>query len=328
MSDHHEPHHFAHEPVLLAEVLELFTPVPAGAVVDATVGGGGHAAALLELRSDLRLVGIDRDDDALAAASARLGRFGERVRLVHARFDELGAVLDELGAGPLSGALFDLGASSPQLDRPERGFSLRFDGPLDMRMDRTAALTAADVVNTYPPERLAALFRDLGDEPPRLAARLARAVVAARPLRSTAQLASVVAAATPAAAHRRGHPATRVFQAVRIEVNGELDALPGALDAALERLAPGGRLVALAYHSGEDRIVKERLRRAETGGCVCPPRLPCVCGARPLVRLVRRGAGKASPAEVGANPRSASVRLRAAERLPADPPAAAEAARP
>jgi 16S rRNA (cytosine1402-N4)-methyltransferase len=207
--------------------------------------------------------------------------------------------------------------SSPQLDRPERGFSYRAEGPLDMRMDPTSSPSAADVVNAYDARRLAGVLRRYGDE--RFADRIARAIVAARPLTTTTQLAEVVRGAIPAATRRTGgHPAKRTFQALRIEVNGELDVLAPALDAALDALAPGGRIAVLTYHSGEDRIVKERLRRAATGGCTCPPALPCGCGAVPLVRLLKAGGWTADEAEVAANPRAESARLRAAERLPED----------
>ena len=303
---------FEHRPVMADEVVELFAPVPAGVVVDATVGGGGHAAALLSAHGHLRLVGIDRDEEALAAADRMLAPFGPRVvALHHGRFDELAAVV---GDAPVTGVLFDLGVSSPQLDRPERGFSYRADGPLDMRMDRSQRRTAADVVNTEDEATLARLVAASGER--RFARRIARRIVAARPITTTGQLAEVVRAAIPAAARRTGgHPARRVFQAVRMAVNDELEVLGPAIDAAIGRLAPSGRCVVLAYHSGEDRIVKERFLAAATGDCVCPPGLPCACGAVPLVRLLNRGARKPSPAETAANPRAESARLRACERL-------------
>ncbi|HEX8803022.1 MAG TPA: 16S rRNA (cytosine(1402)-N(4))-methyltransferase RsmH, partial [Acidimicrobiales bacterium] len=267
------PRPFAHRPVLVDLVVELFAPVPPGVVVDATVGGGGHAEALLDAHPHLSVVGLDQDPDALAAAGARLRRFGDRAVLHRARFDRLAATLDDLGHVRASGALFDLGVSSPQLDRPERGFSYRADGPLDMRMDPDAPTTAADVVNGVDVGELADLLRALGDE--RHAGRIARAIVAARPITSTAQLAEVVRDAIPAPARRRGgHPARRTFQAIRIAVNDELGVLPGAVDDAVDRLAPGGRCVALAYHSGEDRLVKARFRHAATGGWTGPAHLP------------------------------------------------------
>jgi 16S rRNA (cytosine1402-N4)-methyltransferase len=305
---------FSHTPVMADEIIDLFAPVPAGVVLDATVGGAGHASALLSSHPHLRILGLDQDPDALAAATQRLAPFGDRAQVVRARFDTLGDVVDGLGAGPLSGALFDLGVSSPQLDRVERGFSYRGDAELDMRMDPDRGPTAADLVNTMGEAELARLLVDNGEG--RFARRIVRAMVAARPITTTGQLVETVRNAIPAAARRTGgHPAKRVFQALRIAVNSELDVLPGALDDAIDRLVPGGRIVVLAYHSGEDRIVKDRLRHAETGGCICPPRLPCVCGAVPTLRLLNRGARHPGPEELAANPRSESARLRAAERL-------------
>jgi 16S rRNA (cytosine1402-N4)-methyltransferase len=209
----------------------------------------------------------------------------------------------------------DLGVSSHQLDVAARGFSYRQAGPLDMRMDRSSGRTAAELVNSEDEEALAALFAAHGEE--RFARRIARAVVAARPVERTEQLAALVEAAIPAAARRRGHPARRVFQALRVAVNEELEVLEAALDLALDRLAAGGRIVVLAYHSGEDRLVKAKLGEAATGGCTCPPGLPCVCGAEPTVRLLNRGARLASKDEVARNPRAEAARLRAAERLAA-----------
>jgi 16S rRNA (cytosine1402-N4)-methyltransferase len=313
---------FDHVPVMLAEIVEIFAPVPPGVVLDGTVGGGGHAAALLDAHPHLRLVGVDRDGEALAAARRRLQRFGGRAMVAQARFDRAGELLDGFGVAGLSGVLLDLGVSSWQLDRAERGFSYRADGPLDMRMDRRQSQSAADLVNTGSPADLARLFAANGEA--RFARRIAAALVAARPLRSTAELAEVVRDAIPAAARRRGgHPARRVFQALRIAVNDELGPLAGALDELVERLTPGGRIAVLAYHSGEDRIVKDRLRRAATGGCTCPPGLPCGCGAAPLVRLLGRAARRPSEAEVAANRRAESARLRAAERI-ADPKAVSQ----
>jgi 16S rRNA (cytosine1402-N4)-methyltransferase len=305
---------FAHEPVMSAEIAELFDAVPPGVLVDATVGGAGHARALLEAHPGLELLGLDQDDDALAASTAALAPFGDRVRLRPARFDHLAEVMRQEGIAEASAVLFDLGVSSPQLDRPERGFSYREDGPLDMRMDRARTLDAATVVNDYTEEHLAEVIATYGDE--RFAGRIAGAIVAARPIGSTGELADVVRDAIPAATRRRGgHPARRTFQAIRLEVNQELQVLPSALEQAIEVLVPGGRLAVLAYHSGEDRIVKATFRRAATGGCTCPPDLPCACGAVPLVRLLKRGAWKPSADEVRRNPRAESARLRAVERL-------------
>jgi 16S rRNA (cytosine1402-N4)-methyltransferase len=312
---------FRHDPVLVDLVVDLFAPVPAGLVVDATVGGGGHAAALLEAHEQISLLGLDQDPDALAAAGERLAPFGERANLRRARFDELETILAETAgvAGStgacLSGALFDLGVSSPQIDRPERGFSMHSDGPIDMRMNPDAATSAADIVNTASVGDLAHILRRFGDE--RHAQRIARAVVAARPLATTAELTEVVSAAVPSPARRRGsgHPARRTFQALRIAVNEELAILPAALDTAIERLGPGGRCVVLAYHSGEDRIVKERFRHAATGGWEGPVELPPPPDKQPTVTLLRRGAWRPSDAEVAANARARAVRARAVEKL-------------
>lgn len=305
---------FVHVPVMLDEVVALLEPVPAGLVVDATLGGAGHAAAVLDARPDVRLLGIDRDGDALAVAARRLERFGDRVQFHHGRFDEMTDVVQSLGEEGVTGVLFDLGVSSPQFDRGERGFSYRHDAPLDMRMDRTQERTARDVVNDTSAAELAAVLDRYGDE--RFARRIAAAVVARRPVETTTELADIVRDAIPAPARRTGgHPAKRTFQALRIEVNEELEALTSALDQAIDLLLPGGRCVVLSYHSGEDRIVKDRFRRAETGGCVCPPGLECVCGAEPKVRLIRRGAQKATAAEIEANPRAASARRRAVESV-------------
>ena len=306
---------FEHEPVMAAEVVDLFAPVPDGTVVDATVGGAGHASALLDAHAHLRVAGLDRDPVAVAAATERLARFGDRATVHHARFDAIDDVVhDELGLDSLSGVLFDLGVSSVQLDRAERGFSHRFDAPLDMRMDTTSGRNAADVVNGYDETALARVLRVHGDE--RYASRIAKAIVANRPIETTGRLVEVIRDAIPAPARRKGHPATRSFQALRIEVNEELDILPDALHAALALLAPGGRCVVLAYHSGEDRIVKSTFRDAATGGCTCPPGLPCGCGAVPTVRLLKRGAWKPSADEIARNPRAESARLRAVEKLP------------
>ena len=310
-----EPPAFHHEPVMLDRVVELLGGVGPGILVDATVGGGGHARALLEANAGLRLLGLDQDDAALAASERLVADFPGRVTLVRSRFDRLTEVVaDEAGGSPVVAVLFDLGVSSPQLDRAERGFSYRVSAPLDMRMDRRASRTARDVVNEESETELAAVLARYGDE--RYASRIARAIVTARPVETTDQLADIVRGAIPAPARRRGgNPAKRTFQALRIEVNRELDILPAAIDAAVDVLAPAGRIVVLSYHSGEDRIVKDRLREAETGGCVCPPGLPCVCGAEPKVRLLRRGGWTPDAAELARNPRAESARLRAAERL-------------
>jgi 16S rRNA (cytosine1402-N4)-methyltransferase len=307
---------FEHIPVLRDEVVSLFASVPPGTVVDATVGGGGHSGAILAAYPELRLIGLDRDPAALEAARSRLSPFGDRVTLIRSPFSALNEVLEDAGVPTVSGVLLDLGVSSPQLDRAERGFSFREDGPLDMRMDPTSGLTAANIINEWSEADLAALFRANGEN--RLAGRIARAVVAARPVTTTSQLAEIVSAAVPAAARRRGHPARRVFQALRIEVNDELGELATALPVALDRLAVGGVCAVLSYHSGEDRLVKQLFADAVSGGCVCPPGLPCVCGAVPRHRLLFRGSRKATPAEASANPRAEAARLRAIARTDAD----------
>jgi 16S rRNA (cytosine1402-N4)-methyltransferase len=304
---------------MLDEIVDLFADVPAGIVVDGTVGGGGHASAILAAHPHIDVVGLDQDPTAVRAAGATLAAFGLRARVVRARFDTVATVLDDLAVGAISGALLDLGVSSPQLDRGERGFSYRHDGPLDMRMDPAAPTSADDVVNRWSVVELARLLADNGEA--RFARRIAGSIVAARPVQSTAALAEIVRSAIPAATRRTGgHPARRVFQAIRIAVNRELDVLPATIDTLIDRLAPGGRIAVLAYHSGEDRIVKDRLRWAATGGCLCPPGLPCVCGAEPSVRLLQRSARRPTPDEVARNRRAESARLRSAERLPGDLP--------
>jgi 16S rRNA (cytosine1402-N4)-methyltransferase len=314
---------FDHRPVMTREVVDLLGPVPSGLIVDATLGGGGHAAALLDARPDITLLGIDRDPLAVAAATDALAVFGNRATVRRSRFDALDQVVrdvhgrSEVAADPggLSGVLFDLGVSSPQLDVPERGFSYRRDADLDMRMDPTSGRTAADVVNEYEEDDLVGLFADNGEG--RFARRIARAIVAARPLSTTGELADVVRAAIPAATRRTGgHPARRVFQAIRIAVNEELDQLETALEQALGLLVPQGRCVVIAYHSGEDRLVKTLFTRMATDGCQCPPGLPCVCGADPQFRLVTRGARRPGPDEIETNPRAEAARLRVIERLP------------
>jgi 16S rRNA (cytosine1402-N4)-methyltransferase len=306
---------FSHRPVLVDLVVELFGPVPPGVVVDATVGGGGHAEALLDAHPHLSVVGLDQDPDAVAAATARLARFGDRAAVHRARFDSLADVLSARGVVGASGALFDLGVSSPQLDRPERGFSYRAEGPLDMRMDPTRAPSAADLVNGADEAELARLLHAYGDE--RYARRIARAIVAHRPILTTDRLAEIVRDAVPAPARRRGgHPARRTFQAIRIAVNDELAILPATLDDAIDALVPGGRCVAIAYHSGEDRIVKDRFRYAEAGGWTGPSHLPVPPDVHPTVRLLRRGAWRPSETELAANPRAEAARLRAVEKLP------------
>jgi 16S rRNA (cytosine1402-N4)-methyltransferase len=304
---------FEHDPVMESEITAAFSTVPSGTIVDATLGGGGHSAALLESRDDIDVLGIDQDPHALEAARARLAPYGARVRTSRHRFDDLAAALDEHDVAEISGALFDLGVSSPQLDRGDRGFSYRHDGPLDMRMDVDQTWSADDVVNGYSEHELARIIRRYGDE--RFADRIASAICTARPIQSTTELAAIVTSAIPAAARRTGgHPAKRTFQAIRIEVNDELGVLPEALDEAVRVTRAGGRIAVLAYHSGEDRIVKHRFALA-AGACACPDDLPCVCGAIQTVRIVRGIAKKASADEQTANRRAASARLRVVERI-------------
>ena len=305
-----------HLPVMCQEVVEVLAQVPDGVVVDATIGGGGHAAALLAYAPHVRLVGLDRDPDALRAATERLADHGDRTELRHARFDALGDVLDEIGQSEISGCLFDLGVSSAQLDRPERGFSYRLDGPLDMRMDPTTDVTAADIVNHADERTLASILRRNADE--RLCRRIAAAIVAGRPFATTTQLARVVVEAVPAPARRRAHPARRTFQALRIEVNHELEILEAALTAAIERLVGSGRCVVLSYHSGEDRIVKSVFRRS--AGEAPPPRpgLPPPPGSDATVRLLGRRARTPTESEKADNHRASAARLRAVERLEED----------
>ena len=310
---------FVHRPVLLDEVVALFADVPAGTIVDATLGGGGHAAALLAARSDQRCIGIDRDPDALAAATARVESSTDtagRLQTLRARFDDgLATLLTGGTEVPVVGVLFDLGVSSPQFDRPERGFSYRVDAPLDMRMDPAQPRSAADLVAEADESELARILRSYGDE--RFAGRIARAIVAARPVTTTGQLAEIVRDAIPAPARRRGgHPAKRTFQALRIAVNDELGALERGLSLAIDLVVPGGRVAVISYHSGEDRITKSTMRDAIDGGCACPPGLPCACGAVTRARNVSRGGITPTAAEVEANPRAASARLRAIEVTP------------
>ena len=304
---------FEHAPVMVDEITAVFANVPSGTVVDATLGGGGHSAALLDSRDDLDVIGIDQDHDALQAATTRLAGYGDRLRTSQRRFDQLDEALAEHDVERISGALFDLGVSSPQLDRGDRGFSYRHEGPLDMRMDSDQTWSADDVVNGYSESDLARIIKRYGDE--RFASRIARAICAARPIQTTTELAAVVTLAIPAAARRTGgHPAKRTFQAIRIEVNDELGVLPDALDQAVRATRPGGRIAVLSYHSGEDRIVKDRFAVA-AGACDCPDDLPCVCGAIQTVRIVRGVPKRASDAERQRNRRAASARLRVVERV-------------
>jgi 16S rRNA (cytosine1402-N4)-methyltransferase len=315
-----------HIPVLLDRCVELLRPAltrrhpdGTGAVlVDATLGAGGHAERFLTEFVGLRLIGLDRDPDALWIAGERLSEFGDRVTLVRTRYDGIESVLAETGygAGKVDGILFDLGVSSMQLDRTERGFSYAADAPLDMRMDPDAALTAADVINTYDERALARVLREFGEE--RFAGRIAARIVrrrAGKPFATTGELVELLYEAIPAPARRTGgHPAKRTFQALRIAVNGELDSLRDALPAALSALAPGGRIVVMAYQSLEDRIVKNQF--AAVTASRTPPGLPVeLPGHEPEFVALTRGAERAGAEEIELNPRSASVRLRALEKV-------------
>ena len=311
---------FAHAPVLLDESLEWLALHPAALVVDGTVGGAGHAAAILARTApDGRLIGLDRDRDALDAAAQRLAQFGERVQLIHASFRDLRSVLAGLGIAHVDGVLLDLGVSSHQLDTPARGFRFRADTaaqtPLDMRMDPSGGSDAAQLLRSAPAEQIEDWLRRYGDV--RGARRLARALATAReraPLRTAADLVRVIGEAGVGRG-RRHDPATLVFQALRIATNDELGALAAGLDAAIDVLRPGGRLVVIAYHSAEDRIVKNGLRDAARG-CTCPPHVPvCVCGGQIRLRVLTRRPVSPTPDEVRINPRSRSARLRAAERV-------------
>ena len=306
-----------HIPVTLERTLELLAPAleqPGAIVVDATLGMGGHASAMLERFEGLRLIGLDRDLDALAIAGERLKPFGDRVTLVHTVYDDIRSVLDDLGIDEVTGVLFDLGVSSLQLDEGDRGFSYSKDAPRDMRMDASAGLTAERILAEYSESELRRIFYEYGEE--KLAPRYASKIVQARaiePIVRSGRLVEIIVAATPAAVQRAGHPAKRVFQALRIEVNQELSVLERAIPAALDSLAVGGRIVVLAYQSLEDRIVKRifAARSASTAPRGLPIELP---EHRPEFALLVRGAELASDEEKERNPRSAPVRLRAAER--------------
>jgi len=305
---------FAHEPVLLEEVLQLLRPREGGVYLDCTLGGGGHAEALLEKGgATARLIGMDRDKAALERCSERLKPFWGRVDLINDRFENLAGVLS---GTRVDGILMDLGVSSFMFDDPSRGFSLVKDGPLDMRMDRSQSLTAEKIVNTYSERELSRIFRGYGEE--RYANRIARRIAlerAKKPITRTLELAQIVMDAVPHSKRMRIHPATRVFMALRIEVNGELERLESAVRSAVEHLNPGGRLAVIAFHSLEDRIIK-RTFASMAKGCVCPPHVPvCVCGKKPVVKLVTRKAIKPGSAEMSRNPRSRSARLRCAERI-------------
>jgi 16S rRNA (cytosine1402-N4)-methyltransferase len=309
----------SHIPVMLERCVEVLGPAlerPGAVVLDATLGLGGHSEALLTRFPGVRLIGLDRDPMALEASGKRLAPFADRVDLVHAIYDEIPEVLDRLGVPGLDGALFDLGVSSLQLDMRERGFAYSYDAPLDMRMDATRGITAADIVNTYPAGEIARILRDYGEE--RFAKRVADRIVEARavePFTTTARLSELVRDAIPAATRRTGgHPAKRTFQALRIAVNDELSVLERAIPNAVAALNVGGRIAVLSYHSLEDRLVKRVFAAESTSSA--PPGLPVVPEEyQPRFRLLTRGAEPPSEDEVETNPRAASAKLRAAERV-------------
>ncbi len=302
-----------HIPVLVREVVEALAVQSGGNYLDATVGGGGHAAAILEAGAPGgRLLGLDRDPEAVRRAAKRLRLYGERVTVVHASYVDLLSIAQPKGYLPLHGILFDLGFSSWQIDKASRGFAFGLEGPLDMRFDPGAEVSAADLVNELPEEELAALLYRYGEEP--RGRQIAHAVVDARPIHTTVELAEVISRALGG---RRGalHPATRTFQALRIAVNQELESIERALPDAVEALMPGGRLAVIAFHSLEDRIVKRFLQQ-ESRDCICPPEYPvCRCGHVRTVRLVTRKPVVPSEAEIATNPRSRSAKLRVAEKL-------------
>ncbi|MBR2132834.1 MAG: 16S rRNA (cytosine(1402)-N(4))-methyltransferase RsmH [Oscillospiraceae bacterium] len=307
---------YGHKPVLLHECLDALAIRPDGVYLDGTLGRAGHSLEIVRRLTTGRLICIDRDMTAIEAAKERLAEFSDRVTLVHSNFSELGSVLDELDVDGVDGMLFDLGVSSPQLDEAHRGFSYMQDAPLDMRMDATAALDAYQVVNTWSGDELRRILRDFGEE--RYAAQIARAIVRRReehPIETTLELVDIIRSAMPAAALReKQHPAKRSFQALRIAVNGELDALPPMLEAAAKGLRAGGRLAVITFHSLEDRIVKQTMRDLATG-CTCPPEFPvCVCGKKPTLQLVSRKPIVSGEAELAENPRARSAKLRVAQR--------------
>lgn len=308
---------FGHKPVLLDECLEALAIRPDGIYLDGTLGRAGHSLEILRrLTMGGRLIGVDQDRTAIDAAAERLAEFGRQVTLVHDNFENLPGILEKLHIPAVDGMLFDLGVSSPQLDDAERGFSYMQDAPLDMRMDRTAALDAYQVVNTWSYEELRRILFAYGEE--RYAPVIAKAILKAREQKSidtTLELVDVIKGAMPSAALReKQHPAKRSFQAIRIAVNDELGVLPVMLRSAVEHLKPGGRLAVISFHSLEDRIIKKTLQELATG-CTCPPNFPvCVCGKKPKVTLVNRKPITASEAELLYNPRARSAKLRAAER--------------
>ncbi len=309
---------FQHKSVLLQECIDALNIRPDGIYLDGTLGGAGHSSQIARrLTEGGRLIGVDRDRTALAAAKERLAPYADRVTLVHSNFAEIDAILDSLGIPAVDRMLFDLGVSSPQLDDASRGFSYMADAPLDMRMDKDDALTAGAVVNTWPQGELRRILYDYGEE--RYAPQIAAAICRARekaPVETTLELVDIIRSAMPAQALReKQHPAKRSFQAIRIAVNDELGAVSRMMQAAVGRLNPGGRLAVITFHSLEDRIVKSEMQQAARG-CTCPPEFPvCVCGKKPLVKLVTRKPIVSGPAELEENPRARSAKLRVAEKL-------------
>ncbi len=307
-----------HRPVLLFEAVNLLDPTRGGLFVDATLGLGGHSEAILAASADTRVLGIDRDREAIRLASERLARFGTRFRAAHANFREIVRVLEEAGESEVSGVLADLGVSSLQFDTPERGFSFRHDAPLDMRMDASGGdETAAELLERLPEEEIARVIYEYGEE--RASRRIARWVVERRergePVRTTGELAALVARAVGYKRGDRVHPATRTFQALRIAVNGELEGLDGFVEAAVDLLQAGGRLAVISFHSLEDRVVKRALRRL-SGHCECSRRVPvCACGARRAVEVLTRRPVTPSERESEENPRARSAKLRACLKL-------------
>ena len=307
---------YTHKSVLLDECIEGLNIRPDGVYVDGTLGRAGHSREIAKRLTTGRLICIDRDMAAIEAAQTRLADWMDRVTLIHSNFSELGEVLKEAGITGVDGMLFDLGVSSPQLDDASRGFSFMQDAPLDMRMDVSAPLTAYEVVNTWSFEELRRILTEYGEE--RYSSRIAKAIVTVRetaPIETTLQLVDVIKSAMPSAALReKQHPAKRSFQAIRIAVNGELDALPPMLSAAVEALNPGGRLAVITFHSLEDRSDKQTMKELATG-CTCPPNFPvCVCGNKPKIRLVSRKPIVSGETELEENPRARSAKLRVAEK--------------
>ena len=309
---------FSHVSVLLRECIEALQIKPNGIYVDCTTGGGGHSLEIAKRLTDGgRLIAIDRDEDALRAAGTRLADFADRVTFVHSNYAMLQSVLADLGIPGVDGVLADLGVSSYQLDTAERGFSYMQDAPLDMRMDREQPLRAYDVVNTYSEEELRRILYDFGEE--KFARNIAANIVkkrSERPIETTLELAELVKASMPKTAREGGHhPAKRTFQAIRIEVNSELSSIPPALDAAVHALTPGGRIAVITFHSLEDRLVKQKFA-ALSSGCTCPREFPvCVCGKKPVVRVITKKPVTAGEDELEVNPRSRSAKLRVAEKI-------------